>query len=268
MAVIKRKGILAKPGEIKYGDKIETRTAEELKYAVQRQHEFILTYGHPTDGTAIPTVKQFIGVVSPYWDSEKQMVLADYSFYDEYWNSIPESIRKKIVNLEPVPASIGITVDDVKDGAQKGIMFTHVALVPEGEKPLVEGIGVNMRAESKRELALPPNYREESTEIKEPEVKAKAEAPKASEYVSKTDFDAFTAKIDALLKSQKPPEREPEVKEKKEPEPQRPKVEEPKLAPEVLIPAGAPVEKKFEEQNGWIIITPRPKQQQFNTKKE
>jgi hypothetical protein len=44
---LKRKGILARPGKYKYGDKEEIKTAEELKRAAERQPIIALTLGHP-----------------------------------------------------------------------------------------------------------------------------------------------------------------------------------------------------------------------------
>jgi hypothetical protein len=240
MSNIKRNGTLARPGEYLLRGKKEIRTQEELEKAIKKHEDGImLTYGHATDGSPIPGATQFVGKAFPYWDSEKKVVLANYSFFEEYWENIPENIRNKIVNDDAVPISIGYRVDDVEtDGTQRGILFTHVALVPDGEEPIADNVGVNIRMESERELEreleLPPNYRLESGEIPEVETpEAESETVETPEYVTKIDFDAWMAKFDAFLESQKPVE-----KSIVEPEPALPIQEEQEMVAEVQIPVG------------------------------
>jgi len=240
MPEIKRKGVLVRPGKYNLRGKDEIRTITELKEAIKKHKDGImLTYGHATDGSPIPGATQFVGNAYPYWDSTEKAVLADYSFYEEYWDRIPEHIRNKIVNDSAVPISIGYRVDDVdKDGTQQGILFTHVALVPEGEEPIAENVGVNIRMESERELEreldLLPNYRLESGEIPEVETsEAESETIETPEYVAKADFDALMAKFDALIESLKPVE-----KSTVEPEPAQPIQEEQEMVADVQIPVG------------------------------
>jgi len=239
MPSVKRDGVLVRPGKFRIQGKDEIRTIEELEEAIKKHTDGImLTYGHAADGSPIPGATQFVGKAFPYWDSEKKAVLANYSFFDEYWDNIPEHVRSKITNKEKVPISIGYRIDDIdKDGTQKGIVFTHVAIVPEGEEPIASDVGVNVRMESERELVREhetlPNYRLESGEIPEvEETKPTGEVVKEeTEYVTKADFDELKTILKTFIESNqviKEPEPEPvQVEEKQEALPPEPEVQIP-----------------------------------------
>jgi hypothetical protein len=150
MMGIKRKGILAVPGEYKYGDMVEVKDADELKASVDRQKEIMVTYGHPPDG--MPSSKDVIGSVIQKWNEDKQRVEGKFLFHEE---KIPESIKGKIVNLEPVSISPGFMIDGIDDGIQRGIVYTHVAVLDDEDPrcPLGEcGINIRMDSKDKREL--------------------------------------------------------------------------------------------------------------------
>lgn len=238
---IKRKGIVAAPGEYKYGDITEIKTAEELKLAAERQPIIMLTKGHPLEG--IPLARDVIGTVSQRWDAKTEKVIGDFWFYDE---KTPENIKKKLQNFEPIPISAGILLDDVKDGIQEGIVYTHMAIL-DGEDPKcpLGTCGINIRTESnptqnkryeqKTELVEVPK------EVEETPVKVEVR-PDVVETKPKPE----TPKTEA------PAEQKPEVTVA---EP----VKEVRLVPEVIIPVGQPtVQKEFEvDKNGWIHFIPR-----------
>lgn len=241
MAEIKKRGILARPGEYKFGDTVEIKTAEELRLAVQRQPILMLTHGHPTGG--IPMVSDYIGTVAQKWNEEKQRVDGDFWFYDEH---IPTHIRERIVNNEPVQISAGYTVDDVEEGIQKGILYSHIAILRDEEDPTcpLDKCGVNVRMETNSKLRY-----EQEQDIDEPEEVASEEKPE----VPKTEphkaselwmiIGEMRAEIKALKESKSVPAppavQKPEVEEVIEEvpeEPSTPTPPEPRMEPEKVIP--------------------------------
>ena len=235
MPEIKKKGILAVPGEYKFGDTTEVKTAEELKLAAQRQPILMLTQGHP-DGH-IPLVSDYIGTVSQKWNEEKQRVDGDFWFYDEH---IPEHIRERIVNNKPVKISAGYTVDNVEEGIQKGILYSHIAVLRDGDDPKcpLDKCGVNVRMESNSKLRY-----EQEQEIDAPKGTADKETVQTPPSVTFTD-EQFKQLIEAV----RPPVPEPPAVQKPEveqkvieeviAEPSTPTPPEPKMEPEKVIPIG------------------------------
>jgi hypothetical protein len=237
MMATKKRGVLAKPGEYRFGDVTEVKTAEELKQAVERQPILTLTLGHPVGGTV--RASDYIGTVTQKWNEEKQRVDGDFWFYDEY---LPDHIRERIVNDMPVSISAGYTVDSVEDGVQKGILYSHVAVL-DGEDPKcpLHECGVNVRMES----SDPMRYEQEQdiTEPKESVSEEKQEeSPKPSVTFTAEQFTEFLEVIKSFAPAL-PAEQKPEVEEPEAEQPEatpEPPTQEPKVEPEVVIPAERP----------------------------
>jgi len=254
---IKRKGILARPGEYRFGDTVEVKTAEELKAAVERQPILTLTLGHPAGG--MPRKSDYIGTVAQKWNEEKQRVDGDFWFYDEY---IPDEVRKRIVNLEPVSISAGYTVDSVEDGLQRGILYSHIAVL-QGEDPKcpLDKCGVNVRMESESDLRY-----EQEQPIDEPresvsEVKEAVKTDLPSVTFTGEQFAEFIEAIRGLAPAP-PAEQKPEVAEPpvEVPEVKPEVIEEPKVEPEVVVPASQGGEPdRLEDGGTGINIFEKPK---------
>ena len=253
---IKRKGIIARPGEYTYKDKgTEVKTAEELKAAVTRQPIIPLTFGHPADG--IPRARDFIGTVSQKWNEEKQYVEGDFWFYDE----TPPEILDKIVNGWPTKISTGFTVDSVEDATQKGIFYTHVAILKDGDDPKcpLGQCGVNVRMESNN----PTDYRHE--QASNPDAKkddttdaAGTGEPTTGEFTPR-QLEQLRDLFAASTRPKEPVEQKPEVEQpaetppQKEPEPVRAPAPEPVRE----TPASVPVSDDFERDpvTGGIVFS-------------
>lgn len=221
--MIKRKGILARPGEYKYGDMKEIKDAEELKKAVERQPIFMITHGHPVDG--MPSAKDVIGTVSQKWNEDKQRVDGEFWFHEE---KIPESIRDKIVNLEPVSISPGFMIDGIEEGVQRGIVYTHLAVLEDEDPrcPLGE-CGINIRMDSqddKRQLRY-----DQKTDLEAPAPEPEPE-PEAAEAETAPEPVEEEEEVPPTEKSGPPAEQKPEVA-KEEQAPVKTQRE-----PEVVIP--------------------------------
>jgi len=240
-------GILAVPGEFHYGDKVEVKTAAELKAAAERQPILFLTYGHPAGG--IPKSTDFLGTVSQHWDEEHQRVNGDFWFFNE---RISPSLRMRLEAGEKIPISAGFLVDDVVNGEQKGIFYTHVAVLRDEEDPKcpLSKCGVNVRMESKDNIRF-----EQETQIEPTPV------------VKKTEPKTFSAEqieqIRGLLKDLVPPSP-PKVEEPKKLETPKDIIgPAPKGEPTILIPAGASVvPKEWEtDADGVIRFIPSKKKE-------
>ena len=240
---LKRRGIIAVPGEYRYGEVIEKKTAEELRAAAERQPIIMLTRGHPVDG--VPSAKDVIGTVSQKWNDELQKVTGEFWFHEE---KIPESIRAKIVNNEPVAISPGFMVDSIEDNIQKGIVYTHMAVLEEEDPRCPLGkCGVNIRVDSRdgqsRSLRL-----DQKTEIVAPPAEPQRQEPATPAPAP--------AKV-AEQKTEAPPvEQKPESKVEVTPPEARPEVQR---APEVVIPVPETVtQHDYEMVDGWVKYVPRP----------
>lgn len=233
---IKRKGVVAVPGEYSIDGHIEKKTAEELKLAAERQPIIMLTKGHPVDG--IPTAKEVIGTLSQKWDATNEKVVGEFWFHDE---KIPDTIKKKLDNFEPIPISAGYVIDDIDDdGYQKGIVYTHMAVL-DGEDPVcpLNTCGVNVRTESMPNRLM---RFEQKSELEVPEQEQVIEEVKELEVVEPV----------VEPETETPAEQKPEV------EVEEPVEEEVELVPEVVIPVGVPVRKEYEvDASGWITFIPR-----------
>ena len=188
---IKRKGVLAVPGEYRYGDRVEIKTAEELKKVANMLPIIPLTLGHPKNPGLI-FESDFIGTVHPKWDEEKQALVGEFWFYEE---KIPEEIKQKIVNEEPLPISAGFTVETVENGVQKGILFHHVAVL-QNENPVcpLDTCGVNIRLESSsQQEEVKTMYYEQKSELGEKQQEKPAEEQQKQEQPA-----AITAEINTL----------------------------------------------------------------------
>lgn len=249
---VKRKGILARPGEYTYKDRgTELKTYEELKAAAQRQPILTLTYGHPADG--VPRAKDFIGTVTQKPNDKKQVIEGDFWFYDE----TPPEILERIVNDWPTPISAGFTVDTVEDAAQKGISYTHVAIIRDSADPKcpLDKCGVNVRMESNN----PTDYRYE--QASDPEEEKTEKKPLTLEDINSQITELRTLFMESQ-KKEVPVEQKPEVVTPAETAPQ--KEPEPVRAPEPVepvreTPASVPISDEFErhEVTGGIMFSPK-----------
>jgi hypothetical protein len=248
---LKRKGILARPGTYRYGDKEEIKTAEELKRAAERQPIIALTLGHPAGG--IPKASDFIGTVNQKWNEQRQRVDAEFWFYDE----VPEEVRSRIVNEWPTPISAGFTVESVENDVQKGIFYTHVAVLRDRDDPKcpLGQCGINVRMESN----LTEDYRyEQATDPDVPPEQAKPPKTEPFDAVGlgivigglKAEIAQLREQLDKLNQPV-PQKREEEVVEEvtediTTPEPPRPKT---------IIPQGKSREKEGPDEDGVYRIT-------------
>ena len=249
----KRAGVIARPGAYKYKDKEEFKTAEELERIASLQGEIMLTLGHPDGG--LPSQKDYIGKVFPKWDSEKQILKGDFWFYDEYLDKLPPAVRDKVVNKQGVSISTGFKLDGVEDGAQKGALYSHVAILIDEDPlcPLGE-CGINVRQESSD---LTYRY-EEKSEI---------EAEETQEPIKPREVrfsEAQLGQLSELIKSLTTPPQEPVAVAETEPivtpaaveaevtEPPAPTPPEPKVEPETVIPASQSTAAGLEFEDGYM----------------
>lgn len=250
---VKRKGILAVPGTYNFGDRHEVKTAEELKLAAERQPIIPLTLGHPTDG--IVRASDFIGTVSQKWNEKKRRVDADFWFYDE----IPDDVRNKIINEWPTPISAGYHIESLDDGVQKGIFYTHIAVLKDSDDPKcpLGTCGVNVRMESN---LTDTSYRYE--QATDPDIPAdKAEVAKTEPYdavglaLMVGELKAEVAQLRQQLRERETPapvkEEEPEqqetviLEEVTTPTPPQPKT---------TIPYGKSKEDEGPDEDGFFTI--------------
>ncbi len=249
MAAIKRRGIFAVPGEFTYGDVTEIKTAEELKLAAERQPIIRLVMGHPVDNH--PYARDVIGTVSQKWDEKNQRVNGDFWFYGDM---IPDSIRDKLVNYQPIAVSAGIMLDDIVDSVQKGISYTHMAVLEDDDPECPLGTcGINIRMESKPNRIV--RY-EQSTELEAPKDVGKSDEPELPTEDTEKVEEVITEEVEETEPEPEESETEPaeQKPEEVEPEPE----EEVILVPEVIIPVGTTAPKEWErDEDGMIIWTPR-----------
>lgn len=266
MPKVTRTGILARPGTYKYRNESgvmveEIKTAAELKAAAERHPSIDLILGHPQDIEDDPELKDYLGRVDQKWNADMQQVDAVFSFYDEHFDKIPDGLRKRIINHEPLSISNGIDIDEMNDGVQEGIMYKHVALLREGVNPTcpLEDCGINIRRESgkmtKRRYEQETQFTEDSDEDN-----TDATLVEPGKVVETTDA-VPDEKINELPSPPTTEEREPE--KKVESEPVEDQVEEPLPEPELDgVPAGVPtsrIKKGWKENDsGHIVIDYQP----------
>ena len=245
--MIKRKGILAVPGEYTKGDETYTKSAEELKEAVLRFPIIPLTYGHLIEGT--PTQEEQIGTVSQRWCEKTQKVLGEFWFHEE---KVPEALRQKLDNGERIPISAGYDayVDENKN--QSGLSYTHIAVL-DGESPVcpIEKCGIFER--------LP--FTEQLDDLTPPE-------PKAEKEPEVAPVEAETPVPDVEPVEAEPEEPKPETPvEQKPEEPDAQAPEEVRVEPEIVIPIeSSVVQKAFDVIDGNYVFVPEIFKQQEKTK--
>jgi hypothetical protein len=257
---IKMRGVVAAPGEYKYGDTVEVKTEEEIRKDVKARPFVPLTYGHvqplwdsDAETWSIPE-DLIIGSVYRKWSKQDKRVNAKVNIHEE---KMPASAQKTIDNGKKVSISADIFLDSVDNGIQKGIETTHIALL-DGDDPVcpLEVCGLEMRQEStgrirrleqKTDLDAPPAEKQEEAPVEEAEapvpdvepVKAEPEEPKPEE-APKTEIPVEEVS-----------DEEPEVEE------------EVPLEPEVVIPAAVPVvEKPFKIIDGNYVFEPFKQKQE------
>jgi hypothetical protein len=179
----------------------------------------------------MPAAKDVIGTLSQKWDEDNQRVNGEFWFHEE---KIPDTIKEKIVNRQPVAISPGFMVDGIEDGVQKGIVYTHVAVLDEEDPrcPLGE-CGVNLRMDSKEEHLI--RYDQKSEVPPEPEktsepepVEAEQEPPEEQEPPQEIEET-----------TEEPAEQKPEVQEQEPEQVQR--------EPEVILPVSQPATEELPE---------------------
>lgn len=260
---IKMRGVVAAPGEYKYGETIEIKTEEELKKDAQKRPFVPLTYGHvqpvydEDSGTWVIDPELIIGSVYRKWSKRDNRVNAKVNFHEE---KTPEVLKQKIDNGEKIPISAGIFLDSVDDDKiQRGIETTHIAVL-EGEDPTcpLDVCGFDIREESggrirrleqQTDLEAPPAEKETEASPEETE-----EAPTETEKVS----DIKEVKTEPTADPEQPkPEEVPEAEISPEVSDEEPEVEETPLVPETVIPASTPVaQKPYEVIDGNYVFVP------------
>ena len=230
---IKRKGVLAVPGDYPVGDITELTTADELKAATERQPSIPLTMGHPPECLRgePPLPEHIIGTVHQKWFTGQNRAIADFMIFDEKTAQVPPKILEKYTHGEPISISPGIWRDiDRNNIIMRNMTYTHVALLNDGEDPRcpLGTCGVNLRLDSlntdgrQREMIL-----WQKTELKE-------EIPKEPVPEKTPVVEEKPVQEPAKEPQHKPVEEKPEVEiPKKEP------VKETPLVPEVIIPVPA-----------------------------
>jgi hypothetical protein len=241
MMAIKRKGIIAVPGEYKYEDDIEVKTAAELKAAAERQPIIMLTKGHPADG--FPSSKDVIGTVSQKWNEEEERVDGSFWFHEE---KIPNEIRDRINRQKPLPISPGFVVDRIGEkGEQEGIVYTHLAVL-DGENarcPLGE-CGMNIRMDSEEGPRLVRfDQRKDLEAPEEPAKEEAAEPAEAEPEPEKTEEEPEISDSDEDEATTQQPSSEPVQENLEVAEP----VEETPREPETVIPNSTSTVSALEE---------------------
>jgi hypothetical protein len=242
---IKRKGIVAKPGEYSYGDVTEIKDAEELRMAAERQPIIMLTHGHPHDG--IPSAKDVIGTLNQKWNDNDQRVDGEFWFHEE---KIPDTIREKLVNYEPVAISPGFMIDGVEEGVQRGIVYTHLAVLDEDDPrcPLGEcGVNIRMDSEGSRQRRL-----DQKTELPNPPPTEKPPAAEPAE--TEPQPEPTPEPSEPEVETTPPAEQKPEVQE------QEPEAPEPvQREPETPIPNATIVVEQgdIQDVDGWKTYVPK-----------
>ena len=227
-------GILARPGEYKYGDVVEVKTAEELKLIARDQPLIPLTMGHPEFG--IVKKEDLLGYAKPQWDEDlKVLRMVDGWIKKEHAHKVPSDLRQTLDAGEGVGISAGFEHDN--DGnIQTNMFVSHVALLQEdkGVCPLGQ-CGVSAKMESSGGRTMKFEKRTETGEEVTEEPTEKAVAPQGFTAEQKEELKGLFADFAEVMKpsagaeQEQPIEPEPEVK--KEPEAPIPPVQ-----PEIEIP--------------------------------
>jgi hypothetical protein len=219
------------------------RPIEELEAAVKRRRHVPLTLGHPPSINGVPgpiPEHLLLGDVEYQIDRERGIEIANTTFFDEYFDRLPEHIRQKVVNLEPVPISQGFEHGWREPNVLSDIMPHHLAVLLD-EKPLCPldkcGVEVAVRAESGLQFRY--EQRAEATE----EALDMSEQPKPDpiEGIRKEIAELRELFIESLKPKEQPAQEAPVAVAREEPvkqeaeAPQRPPPET------VRAPVGEPV---------------------------
>lgn len=259
---IKMRGVVAAPGEYKYGDTVEVKTEEEIRKDVKARPFVPLTYGHvqplwdsDAETWSIPE-DLIIGSVYRKWSKQDKRVNAKVNIHEE---KMPASAQKTIDNGKKVSISADIFLDSVDDGIQKGIETTHIALL-DGDDSVcpLDVCGLEMRQESNGQI----RRLEQQTDLEAPPEPAEKqeEAPVEEAEAPVPDVEPVEAEPEEPKPEEAPkPEISPEVSDEQEPEVE----EEVPLEPEVVIPAAVPVvEKPFKIIDGNYVFEPFKQKQE------
>jgi hypothetical protein len=235
--MIKRKGVLARPGEYTKNGETYRKTEEELRDAAQRFPIIPLTYGHIEDGK-IPTPEQQIGTVKQTWKQYDgaNHIEGEFWFFEE---KIPEALRTKFDNGEPIPISAGYDAS-IEDGILKGISYTHVAVLGDDKEPVCPTSGghlVRSLLEQLDDLEAPEPKAEKEEEAPLEEQETPVKITKI-QTVGETPLGVDGVIDEEILEPEEPKTEEPVVQKPKEPVEEEPE-EEIRLEPETVIPIDA-----------------------------
>jgi hypothetical protein len=173
-----------------------------------------------------------IGFVDAKLDDDAQIVRGEPIFFKETFEHVPAEVQQALMHKRHVPASLGY--EEFENGMRK---VDHIAI---GVKsPVFPDVGFN--AESRF------RYEETDGMNKEQPKATPVEPAKAVQFVTREDFEKFSAKVFEILNERKtaPPEtpRTEEVKEEQKKETVAPPAEAPKtprqapvVEPERIIP--------------------------------
>ena len=271
MPKINYHGIVARPGTYKRKDgSTVTKTWKELKASFTLTPELNLSLGHPmtTDKKYRPmSVKDYIGRVQCVINEEKQVIEGIYKIYDEGWDKLPDHIKEKLVNDQPLEISAGFMGKTGRSGKLSQTLHDHIALLAEGENavcPLGEcGINVHMETDDGEEYIM---QFEQSTSTKdgEPEKEQQTEEPKAQEprMVTFTDeqFEQLMSRFEPKVQEKQPVGEagaDPTPEEEKPPEEVTEIPEEPSTVPEGAFPAGSPDQERPDpaiQPDGSVVV--------------
>jgi len=238
------------------------RPPEELAAAVKRRRHVPLTLGHPPtiNGTPGPIPEHLLlGDVEYQYNDEGKVQIGNLTFFDEYLSRLPEHVRAKVVNLEPIPVSQGYEHGWRDERTLVDIVPHHLAVLLD-EKPLcpLNICGVNVRQES----GLSYRYEQRAEATEETLTMAEEPTPDPIEGLRK-EFADLKLFIEDALKPKEQTEAPVAVEreEQKEAEPPPPPEQAPVRAPDPVpvrsVPASAPIANDGLERDpvtGGILI--------------
>jgi hypothetical protein len=168
-------------------------------------------------------------------------------------------VKSRIVNEWPTPISAGFTVESVEKDVQKGIFYTHIAVLKDSDDPKcpLGQCGINVRMESN---LTEDNYRYE--QATDPDVPPEQAKPPKTE-----PFDAvglgivigeMKAEIAQLRKQLEEKTNQPVPQKQEEPKTEEPEditTPEPPPVPKTIVPQGKSRAKEGPEDDGIFRIT-------------
>ena len=271
MPKINYHGIVARPGTYKRKDgSTVTKTWAELKASFTLTPELNLSLGHPMtyDKKFSPMAyKDYIGRVHCVINEDKQVIEGIYKIYDEGWDKLPEHIKEKLENDEPLEISAGFMGKTGSSGKLSQTLHDHIALLVEGEAPVCPlgecGINVHLETDDGDEYTMEQST---STKDKEPEKERPTEEPTAQEprmvTFTEEQFEKFMSRFEPKVQETQPVDEagaDPTPEEEKPPEEVTEKIpEEPAKVPEGAFPAGSPDQERPNPaiQPGGSVVVP------------